>query len=184
MDDAAIIALYNARAEQAISETKQKYGKYCLHIARGVLHDEEDAKECENDVYLRLWQTIPPAQPRSLKAYVASVCRNRALDLCEARGRLMRGGGQVDAVYEELAECLPGENGEDYAEATALKDAMGRFVASLGGRERQYFLRRYFYFCPIAQIAKSCGARENAVKVSLFRTRAKLKDFLEKEGLL
>lgn len=33
MEDAAIIALYNARSETAIAETEKKYGSYCRTIA-------------------------------------------------------------------------------------------------------------------------------------------------------
>ena len=46
------------------------------------------------------------------------------------------------------------------------------------------FLRRYWYAEPLADIAARYGMSEGAVKASLFRTRQKLRDHLEKEGLL
>ena len=44
-----------------------------------------EAEECENDAYLRAWQTIPPHEPRGyLFAYLAKIIRNLALDRCRA----------------------------------------------------------------------------------------------------
>ena len=37
MEDEKIIRLYNARSEEAISETAQKYGHYCHSIAMNIL---------------------------------------------------------------------------------------------------------------------------------------------------
>ena len=38
MEDTAIIDLYFAREERAISETGRKYGAYCRAIAFNILH--------------------------------------------------------------------------------------------------------------------------------------------------
>ena len=44
-------------------------------------------------------------------------------------------------------------------------------------------IQRYWYLCSIEEIARMCGMTEGNVKVMLHRTRAKLKEYLEKEGL-
>ena len=48
MEDSQIIELYWKRSEQAISETKTKYGQRCESLARHILNNHEDAQECEN----------------------------------------------------------------------------------------------------------------------------------------
>ena len=52
MEDAAIVALYWARDEQALAETAAKFGAYCRKIADNILHSAHDAEECENDTWL------------------------------------------------------------------------------------------------------------------------------------
>ena len=84
MDDAAIVALFWARDERAIPAAAEKYGAYCAGIAGSILPDRRDAEECVSDVWLRLWNAIPPERPRSLAAYIATVTRHPA-----------RGAGQV-----------------------------------------------------------------------------------------
>lgn len=77
MDDTQIIDLYFARDEQAIAETEQKYGRFCLRIAMNVLDVREDAEECVSDTYLSAWNRIPPTIPQSLKAFLGRMLRLR-----------------------------------------------------------------------------------------------------------
>ena len=45
MEDAAIIALYWERNQDAIEQSRQKYGAYCLTVSRNILDSREDAEE-------------------------------------------------------------------------------------------------------------------------------------------
>jgi RNA polymerase sigma-70 factor (ECF subfamily) len=47
-----------------------------------------------------------------------------------------------------------------------------------------FFVRRYWHAEAIADIAKRFSASESKVKTSLFRTRNKLKAYIEKEGIV
>ncbi len=44
------------------------------------------------------------------------------------------------------------------------------------------FVRRYWYFDSITEIAERCACSEAKVKTTLFRVRGKLLDYLKKEG--
>ena len=83
MDDSRIIDLYFARSEQAISETKLKYGRYCRYIAYSILRSDEDSEECVNDTYLRTWNEIPPKRPKSLQTFLGKITRNLSLNKWE-----------------------------------------------------------------------------------------------------
>ena len=80
MTDRDIIRLFFDRDEQAITEITEKYGKYCMTIARDILDSEQDAEECVSDVYLKMWNSIPPDEPSSLKAYMAVLTRRLAIN--------------------------------------------------------------------------------------------------------
>ena len=87
MLDSQIIALYDARDERAIAETAAKYGSFCTSIALNILQNLQDAEECVNDTWLRTWNSIPPARPNVLKAYLGRITRNLALDKYKAARR-------------------------------------------------------------------------------------------------
>lgn len=182
MEDRKIVELYWERSEDAISETQKKYGKYCHSIAYGILCSNEDAEECVNDAYSRLWKSIPPRRPKHLSAFIAKITRNLALDRYD-RSNAQKRGGNTEEVYLEFEECVPDTKAENLADKLALKTAVNGFLSSLGSQERKLFMRRYWYFGSIKDIADEFGLSESAVKTSLFRTRMRFKAYLENEGI-
>ena len=109
MDDRTIIRLYWNRDEQAIPATAEKYGRYCASIAGNILGSKEDAEECVNDVYLHVWNSIPPHRPEVLSAFLGKITRNLALNLYKHNTADKRGGGELPAVLDGLAELVSGD---------------------------------------------------------------------------
>ena len=106
MEDAAIIGLYWARDERAITASDEKYGKLCRALSQNILDSREDAEECVNDTWQRAWDTMPPQRPGSLRAYLAKITRNLSIDRWRAKRAEKRGRG-MDVLLEELEESLP-----------------------------------------------------------------------------
>ena len=87
-------------------------------------------------------------------------------------------------ALEELEECIPDANRtEEAVEAAELERIINLFLHGLPEKECNVFLRRYWYAEDYETIAKKYGMKLNTVKTSLFRTRNKLKQYLEKEGI-
>ena len=185
MEDEKIIDLYFARDEQAISETDKKYGPYCQTIAYCILQSLPDAEECVSDTWLRAWNVMPPQKPNVLRQFLAKITRNLSLDRWRASQAQKRGGGEAEAALEELGECIPGGGDPATAlELAELKKGIAAFLQELPERDRSIFLRRYFYLEKPAAIARRYMLRGANVRLILSRTRQKLKDFLQKEGLV
>lgn len=184
MTDEQIVALYLQKDEAALRESENAYGGYCRALARRFV-SAEDASECVNDAYLRAWGAIPPERPTHLRAYLAKLTRNLALDRRRAYGAEKRGNGEADAVLDELAEIVgASETAESAVTARELGEAVNRFVRGLPRREGDVFVRRCFFADSTAEIARRYGMSENNVKVTLSRTRKKLRTYLESEGYL
>lgn len=185
MEDQQIIELYNERSETAISETAKKYGKYCYTIAYHILYNEQDSEECVNDTYLRTWEAIPPQYPNKLSAFLGKITRNLALNRYRYYSRQKRGDGQVALALEELQECIPDSNSvEQELEEEYLIEMLNRFLYDLPREKRMIFLRRYWYLSSIQEIAVDYEMSESKVKMTLLRVRNKLKQVLEKEGII
>ena len=183
MEDARIIELYFERDENAIKETETKYGGYCHHIAYNILHSELDAEECVNDTCLRAWNAIPPQRPTKLSVFLGKITRNLALSRYRYDHAQKR-EHSLDVALDELAEVLPDPESEASEEGDGgLGDALNRFMETLPRETRIVFVRRYWYMCRISDIAASLGMSESRVKVTLHRTREKLRAYLKKEGI-
>ena len=184
MEDQAIVALFWARDSQAPEALSEKYGADCARVAQAILSDPQDAEECVNDALLSAWNAMPPHRPEQLRAFVLKLTRYASLKRLREQSALKRGGGAAALVYEELSECLSdGHELSERLEEQELAERINAFLGMLPRQERQVFVQRYFYFAPAAQIADSFGFREGKVRTMLFRTRKRLKTYLEKEGV-
>lgn len=68
-------------------------------------------------------------------------------------------------------------------EDQALADLISAFLRTLPRENRVIFLRRYWYGESLEAIAAYLGCSSGKVKSSLFRTRGKLRTYLEREGV-
>ena len=185
MKDNQILDLYRQRSENAISETEKKYGNYCYSIAYNILLNEEDAQECVNDTYWNAWNTIPPQHPRKLRTFLGKLTRNNSLNRYKYNTAMKRGNGQVPIALDELAECIPSYSNVEKAIADKeLLKVLNRFLAGLSKENRRIFMRRYWYLYSIKEIARDYAITESKVKMSLLRSRQKLKILLEKQGIV
>lgn len=182
MDDQSILDLYFARDERGLTGAAAKYGGYCTAIARNLLGTPQDTEECVNDTWLGSWRAIPPTRPDNLRVYLGRLCRNLALNRLRHDHAQKRGGGVL--LLEELEECLPG--GETPQEAFDAKETgavISRFLRECDVTTRTLFLRRYWYGDTVEAAAKFCSMRVGTAKSTLSRTRVKLRETLEKEGV-
>ena len=183
MEDGAIVALYWERNETAIQETSDKYGRYLTKIALNILADREDAEESVNDTYLHAWNAMPPHRPHVLSTFLGRITRHLSIDFYRRQHSAKRGGSEYALSLDELSDCVPGAGSpEEALDAQELAGHINRFLRDLAPEARQLFVRRYYYFDPLGEAASSLGMTESKAKTLLFRTRQKLKEFLEKEG--
>ena len=182
MEDSMIVELYWQRNEDAIRETEEKYSRYLTKIAHNILADPEDSRESVNDTYLKAWNSMPDERPGILSAFLAAIVRNLSLDVYRKKHSNKRGNGQTPVVYEELEEIIGKNSPESDIEAKELKESMNRFLGELDQEQRLIFVRRYWYLDSVHDIAEKLAVSEGKVKTSLFRTRKKLKMYLQAEG--
>ena len=183
--DAAIITLLQKRDETALQEIRNAYGSLCFQMAYRILGSREDAEECVSDMLIDAWNSIPPHNPNSLCAYLTVLVRRSALNRLRHEKRKKRGGMQFAAALDEIAEIIPSdERIESEVERREMLTAVTVFLRGLPEQQKQIFMLRYYTAAPIKEIAERFGISQNTVKLSLMRTRKKLKEYLRKEGLL
>ncbi len=182
LSDAEIVELLWERSENGLRRAEQKYGRLCHRIAMNLLGQQEDAEECVNDVYLALWDTIPPNRPESLMAYMCKIIRNISITRLRKREARQRNcGGTV--LLDELAECLPDPSASDPADDLDLRNALDGFLRALSEEDRVIMLRRYYDGDDIRTIASALCLREGTVRVRLHRLRERLRVHLQENGI-
>lgn len=183
MDDSNIVELFLKRDEEAIRLTAEKYGKRLRSLAHGIVDDLQAAEECENDTYLKAWNSIPPHRPKDyLYAFLARITRHISLNFCRDRNRLKR-SAFICELSTEMEQCIPNPNDDEWLiDDTTLGEAINKFLGTLDDKKRSIFIRRYWFLDSITDLSVRFGISESKIKTTLFRCRNKFRSFLEKEG--
>ena len=90
---------------------------------------------------------------------------------------------EIILSLDELAAVLPDERYAPDVSDEDVGELISKFLRSQEEYVRNVFIRKYFYFDSIREIAKRYSFTESKVKNMLFYTRNKLKDYLIKEGV-
>ncbi len=184
LSDEQIIDLYFAREERAIAETDKKYCQYLHAVAYNILANDQDAEECLQDTYLRVWNAVPPERPRIFHAFLAKITRNLSLSRFKAARRHKRYAYEVSLSLDELGECVSADT--EFAqqiESAAIAYVINRYLGSIPDRRMYVFVSRYFYMLSVPQIAKRLSCSASLVKKELAIIRSELRSELEKEGI-
>ena len=183
ISDEQIVELYWQRDEQAINETDFKYKRFLLSVAYNIVNDTSDSEECLNDTYLDAWNSIPPAKPTLLQAFLATIMRRNAIDCYKARKRQKRIASELTVALSEV-EGFVADEGDIYSEADAkeLGRTISAFVRSLSDRRMYIFMSRYYFARPIKEISKLLNCSESTVNKEISAIKRDLFESLKKEG--
>ena len=183
--DNQIIQLLDERDESALKMIEREYGKLCHKISLDILKNQQDAEECCNDALLRVWSSVPPMRPVSLRAYLVTIVRHLSIDRYKAGKAKCRADSQLVEAIDELDNILSGKDDVERAvDQKQLIAAAEAFIRSLPHEQGKIFLMRYYQMLPIRDIAEKCGISTANAKMILMRTRKQLKKHLKQEGLL
>ncbi len=184
MNDSEILNLYFERNELAITKTAEKYGSYCYYIAFSILSDNCESEECVNDTYLNAWNCIPPKRPKILQTFLGRITRNISLNRLYSKNAEKRGGNAAVLSFDEIEEFTPAADSTQRAtDESELSLIINRFLGALTTENRKIFMRRYWYLSSVKEIAEDFRISEGKVKMSLHRSRKKLRKLLEEEGI-
>lgn len=184
MEDKRIIELYFARDDKALRATDDTYGKLIFGIAYKILGNTLDSAECKNDTLFALWNSIPPTRPKSFSAFISALARRKAID--KLRQNKKQGSQEYALSLDELSEIIPTENGAPGKEISEKELALliSSLLKKIPKAQANVFIRRYWYFESIKEIAERYNFSESKVKMLLVRAREKLGKSLKKEDLI
>ena len=128
------------------------------------------------------WNTVPPQRPVYFFAYLVKICRNSSLARIQWNTAAKR-NAEVIALTREMEECIPDRSIERRLEGEELGQLLNVFLDSISSENRRIFLRRYWFSDSVQEISDRYHISQSKVKTQLHRTRKKLKDFLEQEGI-
>ena len=106
------------------------------------------------------------------------ITRNLALDRYRTKRRQKR-DGEFTVMLSELGDCIPAPEETD---ATELLGHIKDFLRELEDTDRNLFVGRYFHAYEVQRMAEAYGLTPNAASLRLYKTREKLRVYLNERG--
>ncbi len=177
MDDNSALCALKHKDEAALAWFIDRYAAYVNTIIFNIIGDAmtvSDVEEVSSDVFLTLWSNAEKIKPDKVKAYLSGIARNKAKKKTREIGQDI----PLDDDMLILSKVdLEHEIGEQ-EQALFLKKA----ILAMQHPDREIFLRHYYYYQSVAQIADEMSINISSVKTKLRRGRNKLKEALCEGG--
>lgn len=182
MEDEEIVELLYVHEEGSLEKVSDKYGNMLYNLSNGILYNEQDAEECVNDTYMKVWDTIPPYKPTFFKSFICKLVRQISIDKYRENKAKKRGKNLNVPLLELDYEIIDNRLVENEIEAKAVNECINEYIKGLTVENQTLFVRRYFLSESVRELSKRFNINENLITVKLFRMRKGLIKYLEMEG--
>lgn len=179
MTDAQLLRQLQSQHPDSMELLMQKYHQYVYTVIANILGirgTHEDVEELVQDTFYAVWNHADNIQG-SLKAYLSTSARNKAKSWLLSHGKLPMA---VDTV--EIPDTIASLDA--VAQHAELNRILMCAINQMRAKDREIFLRFYFYMQTTEEIAERLGISANAVRVRLSRGRTVLKKTLSQEDWL
>ena len=167
----------DARALEALID---QYNAYVVSIVSAVLGEnrrQEDVEELVSDVFLAVWNHAGAITPGKLRPYIGMAARNTAKSF-------LRKNRILTMDLDEIPALPSGQTPESGLLQKEQRKLVRQAIEGMPEKDREIFLRYYYYCQTSAQIAREMGMEDSTVRVRLMRGRDRLKQTLCKEDVL
>ena len=166
-----------SEAHALVQRALQDHESALIGYTAGILNgDVERARDVVQDALLKLYQADPVKVRDNLKAWLYTVCRNRALDVLRKEQRLEFGN---DTALD-LAPSAQPEPGHQ-ADLQELSERVWELVESLNPKQQEVLRLKFQHDCSYRQIADITGLSTGNVGFILHTSLKTLRRLLEQQ---
>lgn len=179
-DDMTDDRILKGLREQETAALEAMMGKYRSLVTRiisnvlGSAGTPDDVEELCSDTFFAVWTYARGVKNGKLKAYLSTTARNKAKTFLRERREL-----PMDLDMVEIPDMGP--TPEDCAIEQELSRMIRRAIDRMRPKDREIFLRYYYYFETTGEIAQRMGIPDATVRSRLSRGRKILQKSLSKE---
>ena len=167
----------SSEAQLLVQRALQEHESALIGYTTGILNgDAERARDVVQDAFLKLWVADHAKVRDNVKAWLYTVCRNRALDVMRKEQRL-EFGNETALLHTPASEPEPGHQ----ADMQDLSERVWDLVESLTPNQREVLKLKFQHDCSYQQIAEITGLSVGNVGFILHTSLKKLRHQLQKQ---
>lgn len=177
MTDKDIKQLMKSSPDKGFKALFDEYWSYVYTIVYNTLRDcgsKSDIEDCTADVLSDVMMNYDTEHEGSLKAYLGTSAKRRAIDM----RRSLSSHKSVSIDDDDSLLLTSDENIEAAAESSHISALLLKRIEELGEPDSTIIIQKYFYDRSSAETARILGMNPITVRSRLRRALKKLKDVL------
>ena len=181
MNEQKLISLAKAGDQAAFSALMERYEKQVYHQALRLLSNPEDAADVTQEVFFKVWRSLPSFQgDSSLSTWLYRLTDNAAIDLLR-REKKRRGDASLDDEAGQWDNLLADADAVPHRELEKkeLHRAVSRGLAALSEEHRQVLVLREINGLSYEEIGRILDLTPGTVKSRIARARLALAKLLK-----
>lgn len=157
----------------------RRYEERMFYTAYRILHHREDAEDCLQETFLRVWDHLRElADVRAFQLWVYRILSNQALDILRRRERHQEGLDLYESEVIHLARVSSPASPRELLRRSREVERIERAIEELPPRQKLVFVLRHFQGLKLAEIAEVLNSPLGTVKATLHNALQKLQGAL------
>ncbi|MFC9778715.1 RNA polymerase sigma factor [Paenibacillus chitinolyticus] len=166
--------------EEAFREVVRTYRNYVFQIVFSVVRHPKDAEDVMQEVFLKMYTSLPQTEVKGLKAWISRVAVNKAIDYKRKAYR------QRETATDGMEEAMPppslsGSDTEDLLLSKELQALVMRKLEELPENYRDVIIAFYYEDKSYQQIADEQEVTVQTIKSKLYRAKQWIKQHWKEE---
>lgn len=177
-NDNAVIALIRAGDKEAYQQLVERYQQKVFQTCMGFVHDEEDAADLAQDVFIRAYEKLSSFQGAAqFSTWLYRMTTNMAINFI--RKRKFRSLFQRMDVEKNKMEVSNGDCADAHILRTEQKKMLKLAVSRLTPSQQKAFVLSHYQDLSNQELADVMGLSIKAAESLLFRARARMQATLK-----
>lgn len=179
MNDRELFEGIKQKDTSCLEKFIEKYSDYIAKIVTcvgGKSLRKQDIEEITADVFISIWQNAEKINMvgDSMKSYLGAIARNKTKTVLSSK--------KVELLPLNEDILAKGILTDDILEKETY-ELVNKTVCEMEEPDREIFIRRYFFFEKVREIAEHLSMNKKTVETRLLRGREKLKSMLVERGI-
>lgn len=169
--DAELVGLLSSGDDFALGTLYDRHASLVFRLARAIVGGDADAEEVTADVFLQLWDRGDAFDPHrgSLRSWLATIARSRALDHVRSRDRRHAAHVRAAEAHDDGAavNLSAVESPDRRTIVGEIRDVLDRAMDELSVEQRRAIELAYFGGLTQSEIATTLGEPLGTVKTRI-----------------
>ncbi|HBZ11095.1 MAG TPA: RNA polymerase subunit sigma [Bacillus bacterium] len=150
----------------------EKYRDHIFYTVYGVLRNEKDAEDAAQEVFMKIYTSLPQYEKQGFKTWITRIAVNHAIDI---KRKKMRRQEEMNIEYEEASHAPPGESVEFLVLKRERQKVLWKRLDELPENYREVVEGFYIKEKTYEELAQEMDLKVKTIEVRLYRARKWMK---------